>query len=216
MEKLRSTISQYGRWSPISQYIERIETFTDTDFSISIENAKSLLESIGKEICNAKGCQLVETSTVNGVLKSTFKAMGYTNTNMVRQISTSLATIGQQIGELRNEIGTSSHGKTLDQINKRNDAVDELTSSFLIDSIELVACFLIRVYEGENENLRVETQLKYDDCEDFNDYWDDLFGEFSMGDYSYTASEILFNNDIDVYSTEYKFYIENNIKEDES
>lgn len=215
MEKLRSTISQYGRWSPISQYIERIETFTNTDFSISIENAKSLLESIGKEICSAKGCPLAETSTVNGVLKSTFKAMGYTNTNMVRQISASLATIGQQIGELRNEIGTFSHGKTLDQINKRNDAVDELTSSFLIDSIELVACFLIRVYEGENENLRVETQLKYDDCEDFNDYWDDLFGEFYMGDYSYTASEILFNNDIDVYSSEYKFYIENNTKEDE-
>jgi hypothetical protein len=37
--------------------------------------------------------------------------MGYANSNLVNQVSSALATIGQQVGELRNEIGLTSHGK---------------------------------------------------------------------------------------------------------
>jgi hypothetical protein len=37
--------------------------------------------------------------------------------------------------------------------------------------------------------------LDYLEAEDFNESWDDSFGEFVMGDYSYPASEILFNVD---------------------
>lgn len=33
-----------------------------------------------------------------------------------------------------------------------------------------------------------------------------IYGEFSMGDYSYTASEILYNNDISAYKSEYNSY----------
>ena len=55
MDKLKDKISQYGRWAPIDEYIVRIETHLDSDFSISLENAKALLESIGKEICKSKG-----------------------------------------------------------------------------------------------------------------------------------------------------------------
>lgn len=58
MEKLKNILSQYGRWSPINEYIIRIETYIDLDFSISLENAKALLESIGEEICKIKGVQL--------------------------------------------------------------------------------------------------------------------------------------------------------------
>lgn len=50
MNKLKEKISQYGRWHPLQVYISRIEVHLDDDFSISIENAKALLESIGKEM----------------------------------------------------------------------------------------------------------------------------------------------------------------------
>jgi hypothetical protein len=39
-----------------------------------------------------------------------------------------LATIGQKMGELRNEIGLTSHGKSLEEIKQRNNNVDSLTS----------------------------------------------------------------------------------------
>ena len=41
-----------------------------------------------------------------------------------------------------------------------------------------------------------------------NEFWDDSFGEFKMGDYSYPASEILFNVDKQAYVNEYKVYTE--------
>lgn len=209
MEKLRNTILQYGKWSPINDYIIRIETYIDSDFSISLENAKALLESIGKEICSAKGQQLEDKSTINGVLKKSFCALGYTNSSMVNQISAALATIGKNIGELRNDIGATAHGKTLEEIRLRNSSVNDLTKHFLLDSIELVACFLIGIFEGEE--VRQETpegRLRYEDCNDFNDSWDEMYGEFKMGDYSYTASEILYYNDITAYLAEYDAFVE--------
>lgn len=216
MDKLKAKISQYGRWAPISEYVVRVETYLETDFSISLENAKCLLETIGKEICDAKGRPLADKSSINGVLKNAFSVMGYTSEDMVTQISSSLATIGQKVGGLRNEIGVSSHGKTLDQLQKRNEAVNELTKCFLIDSIEIIACFLISLFEGEHISDSKERIPSYEEREDFNDYWDEIYGDFAMGDYSFTASEILYNNDIEAYDNEYKSYLLNDFDDDES
>lgn len=213
MDKLKDKISQYGRWAPINEYIVRIETYLENDFSISLENAKALLESIGKEICKSKGRALAPDSSVNGVLKNAFSVLGYTRSNMVVQISSALATIGQQIGELRNDIGTSSHGKTLEELQNRNEAINELTKAFLINSVELIACFLISLYEGEHIEIISSKEIGYDECEDFNEYWDELYGEFSMGGYSYTASEILYNNDPSAYETEYNSFMESSMNE---
>lgn len=214
MDKLKDKISQYGRWAPINEYIVRIETYLENDFSISLENAKALLESIGKEICKSKGRALAPDSSVNGVLKNAFSVLGYTRSNMVVQISSALATIGQQIGELRNDIGTSSHGKTLEELQNRNEAINELTKAFLINSVELIACFLISLYEGEHIEIISSKEIGYDECEDFNEYWDELYGEFYMGGYSYTASEILYNNDPSAYETEYNSFMESSMNED--
>ena len=216
MDKLKDKISQYGRWAIINEYIIRIETHLDSDFSISLENAKALLETIGKEICISRGKILAQDSSVNGVLKNAFSVLGYTKSNMVVQISSALATIGQQIGELRNDIGTSSHGKTLEELKNRNETINELTKFFLINSIELVACFLISLFEGEHIEMSPSKDVAYNECEDFNEYWDERYGEFVMGNYSYTASEILYNNDPSAYESEYNSYIESEINNNDA
>lgn len=209
MNKLKKTIEQYGRWTDLSIYIGRIETHIESDFSHSLENAKALLETIGKEICQSKGIQLSETSSINGVLKNAFSSLGYTNSNLVNQIASALATIGQQVGELRNEIGISSHGKSLEEIRERNNRVDILTREFLIDTVEIVSCFLIRNFENEYPRKPKETleeTLDYWEAEEFNEFWDDSFGEFEMGNYAYSASEILFNVDKQAYINEYNAF----------
>jgi hypothetical protein len=209
MEKLKRTIEQYGRWTDLSIYIGRIETHIESDFSHSLENAKALLETFGKEICKEKGLILSETSSINGVLKSAFSALGYSNNNLVNKIASALATIGQQVGELRNEIGLTSHGKSLDEIKERNNRVNKLTRDFLIDTIEIVSCFLIRNFENENPRKSkdlLEEKLDYTEAEEFNEFWDDSFGEFEMGTYAYTASEILFNVDKQAYINEYNSF----------
>jgi len=211
MERLKKVIEQYGRWSELTIYTDRIEAHTSTDFSHAIENAKALLETIGREICNSKGLELEATASINNILKRAFSAIGYTSSSLVTQISSALATIGQNIGELRNDIGTTSHGKSLEELKERNNKVDELTKEFLVDTTVIVASFLIRTYENENPRTKteaVEAELFYTDNEPFNDFWDDLYGEFKMGDYSFPASEILFNVDYKAYDTEQKAFSE--------
>lgn len=211
MERLRKVIEPYGRWTELSTYLDRIEAHVMTDFSHAIENAKALLETIGKEICSCKGIALSDTSSINGVMKKAFGAMGYPTGNLVTQISTALATIGQQMGNLRNEIGTTAHGKSLEELKARNNTVDDLTKEFLINTTVIVASFLIRTFENENPRTKtepIETKMSYTDNESFNDFWDDLYGEFEMGSYSYPASEILFQVDYRAYLTELQAFNE--------
>ena len=212
MNKLKEVIKEYGRWSELSTYVERIETHIKIDFSHSLENAKALLESIGKQICIENKAELGTTPSVSAVLKKAFTSMGYANSNLVNQVSSALATIGQQVGELRNDIGLTSHGKSLEEIKQRNNKVDILTREFLIDTVEIVSVFLIRNFETKTERASaglLEDTLDYLEAEGFNESWDDSFGEFAMGDYSYPASEILFNVDKQAYVNEYKAFIEN-------
>ena len=211
MNKLKEVIKEYGRWSELSTYVERIETHIEIDFSHSFENAKALLESVGKQICIDNNVDLGATPSVNAVLKKAFTSMGYANSNLVNQVSSALATIGQQVGNLRNDIGLTSHGKSLEEIKQRNNKVDILTREFLIDTVELVSVFLIRNFETKTERAStelLEDTLDYWEAEGFNESWDDSFGEFAMGDYSYPASEVLFNVDKQAYVNEYKAFIE--------
>lgn len=217
MEKLKKVIEQYGRWKELSMYDERIETHLLFDFSLCIENSKALLESISKEICDLKGTQLNGDESINKLVKCAFGSIGYETSTHINTIGGSLSDIAHQIGNLRTAIGSTSHGKTIEELKNRNNSLDELTREFLIDSIEIVSCFLIRNFENENPRVIpevAEETLDYYEAEEFNDFWDDSFGEFEMGNYSYPASEIFFNVDKQAYVNEYKaFMATENIEE---
>ncbi len=208
MERLRTIISQYHRWQPVSIYIDRIETYLESDFSLCVENAKSLLEAIAKEICDSRGEEISGSGSINSVLRRAFSSLGYSGNALVTQVSSALATIGSQIGSLRNEIGTVSHGRNLKELEKRNSGIDDLTRDFLIDTTIVVAVFLIRNFESVTPEKPEESIPLFYENPDFNDYWDSAFGEFSMGEMSYTASEILYNLDINAYLTELKTFQE--------
>ncbi|MAR92581.1 MAG: hypothetical protein CML06_17125 [Pseudomonadales bacterium] len=215
MEKLRATITQYKRWEALTLYIDRMEGHLESDFSLAVENAKALLESIGKEICSAKDVELNTAPSINAVLKKAFNALGYNSEALVNRISGSLASIGQELGNLRNDISPTSHGKSLDELKARNGKVDLLTREFLIDSTLVVAVFLIRAFEERkdataisDDDSELPEELNYLELEPFNTQWDDLYGEFEMGEYSYTASEILFRVDYQAYENEYRIFQE--------
>ncbi|MCW1734261.1 abortive infection family protein [Anaerorudis cellulosivorans] len=210
MKKLKKVIEQYGRWAVLSIYVERIETYIESDFSLCVENSKALLESIAKQICKEKGVVLIGNESINKLVKISFEAIGFEKRDPINTIATSLSAIAQQIGNLRTSIGSTSHGKSLDELERRNQNMDFLTNEFLISSIEIVSCFLIRNFENENPRKPAESvdeTLDYYEAEEFNEFWDNLFGEFEMGDYSYPASEILFYVDNQVYKNEYNAFI---------
>ena len=209
MQRLNKVIEQYGRWAGLKTYTDRIDAHVQSDFSLSLENAKALLESICKEICKSKGVEVNADASINYVLKKAYTAIGYPSSTPITQISSSLATIGQQMGTLRNEIGTTSHGRPLEELRERNSKVDGMTKELLIDTTVIIASFLIRNFENENPITTPRTseqKTPLNDNQDFNDFWDESFGEFFMGDYSYTASEILYYTDNKAYLTELKAF----------
>jgi len=214
MERLRSTLVQYSHWQVVGMYVDRIEAYLETDFSLAVENAKALLEAIGKEICSVKGADLPLAPSINVVLKKAFSSLGYSNEDLVNRVSGSLASIGQELGNLRNEISPTSHGKSLEELRVRNNKVDALTREFLVDSTLVVAIFLIRAFEERKDiaspvytEQAPEELLKYDELDYFNSVWDESYGEFQMGDCSYLASEILFNVDYKAYETEHAAFM---------
>lgn len=202
MERLKSIISKYSRWQPYVMYISRIKSQREIDFSNCVENAKALLEGISKQICCEKNQLLEGNESVSKVLSLSFGCLGYPPTDTIRQIGTAIANIGQQIGNFRNEIGTTSHGRTIEELQNRNENINSLTADFLFLSIELVCCFLIEAFETDNPLAPVEPVIEFEDQTEFNVFWDEQFGEFEMGPYSYHACEILFFCDPEAYKTE--------------
>ena len=77
MERLNLVIDQYGRWADLRAYTERIEASVHSDFSQALENAKSLLETICKEICAIKEIEIETTASFNKVINKAYSAMGY-------------------------------------------------------------------------------------------------------------------------------------------
>ena len=207
MEKLRKLIDQHSRWQPLEEYIQRIEAYVQSNFSISIENSKSLLESIAKEICSNRGQSFEAEDSPAKLLKLAFGSIGIQATTISPQIASALSTIGQFVGELRNEVGSISHGRTMEELQAKKEILDDITREFLIASTEIIACFLIQFFEWKyplTEVITPEEKLVYANCEEFNEYLDETYGEFCIGTLSYTASEILFNVDNQVYETEYR------------
>ena len=149
MEKLKEIITQHNRWEPLLDYINRIEGYRESDFPLCVENAKSLLEAIAKEICIKRGQSYSDDDGIGKVLKLAFAGLGYNNSATVQQISGAIANVGHQMSLLRNEIGSTSHGKSLDELEKRKDAINKVSSDFLLFSTELVCCFLIQLFESE-------------------------------------------------------------------
>lgn len=206
MQKLRELIEAHARWSEFRIFVDRIESSRDQDFSLAFENAKALLESVCKEICKSCGKELSTQSSMNGIVKTSFSVLGFSTDEISTRISGSLASIGQVIGELRNDIGVTGHGRTVEELRQRNSKIDELTKDFLFDSIKTIIIFLIRSFEYKQLN-KIDISEKEQENErnkEFDEFIDEIYGEFVMGDYSYTASQILFAVDSEAYQYERK------------
>ncbi len=202
MEQLKKLIQDYQFWKTLEEYIDRIEKNKDIDFSMAIENAKALIESICKEICKAKNKELSNNKNMNSLMKTAFAALNDPLEDSMKQISTSLTNIAEHVGILRNKHGTISHGKTSDEIEKRNDGMGDFTRTFFISAVDTVSCLLINIFETQKLKKTEPKEIEYHDNEDFNTAWDEVYGDFEMGKYNYMASEILYYVDKMAYKDE--------------
>jgi hypothetical protein len=207
MDRLNETIAQYSHWKSLSEYTNRIQAYKESDFPLCIENAKSLLESIAKEICVQRGQSYSDKDSTGKILKTAFAGLGYGDEAKLQQVARAISHIGSQMGLLRNKVGATSHGRTLEELEKRRSLIDKTSCDFLIMSTELVCCLLIQLFESNAPPKMPELEmLSYEENPDFNDSLDSEQGEFMIGSLTFLPSEILYRMDPLAYKEELAVY----------
>lgn len=204
MERLLSVLQSYGRWQKLDIYPKRIETFIETDFTLAIENSKSLIESICKTILDEQNEAVSSNEKLHKLVQKTLHLLGVFGKKQISKFGSGFITSVQQLGEFRNRIGDTSHGRTIQEIDQNR--LESLSTEFLINAVETMSCFLIEYYENQFLNKNIGERLKYTDLQDFNDYLDEKLGYVFVGDNAFLHSEVLFNMDEVAYNAEYQNY----------
>ncbi|MBT3178381.1 MAG: abortive infection family protein [Desulfobacula sp.] len=204
MEKLKQTISAYDAWEGLIIYINRIETFLETDFITAVENGKALIESICKTILSNTFEPYGETDSVNKLVSITLKRLGIFAENQISKFGSGMVTAMQNLGELRNNHGDTSHGKSIDEL--KNNRLEKLSAAFLVNSIEVMAVFLIEYYEIEFPNKEKETE-EVVDYSDFNDFLDEEYGDVLVIGIPYPTSDVLLSVDRTAYGVKFQEYL---------
>lgn len=211
MEKLKNTINNYSHWAGLEKSCTEIETFLGTSFPIAVESCKALVETICKTILTEQKVSYSGSVKVQQLMSETVKLLGFPNySEQLKHFGRSLVTITQNLAEIRNDIALVSHGTVVDELH--HEKIDQISASLLVNTIETLACFLIEYYELEFPKRmgKAETKVpELKDFEEFNLYFDDLYGAVKIAEYQYQPSEVLFFVDPTAYQSEYQKYLEN-------
>ena len=205
MYRLKEIVNNYSRWQDLSTHINRIEYQINDDLTSAIGSTKSLLESICKTILDYEQGEYENYDNVNKLVKKTIQILKIENPSQTSAFGNALVTSIQNLGELRNRIDDSSHGKSLLDKNKK---IDSIIASFLINSAETIACFLIEFYEIEHPRKKGENEFNFQEMKEFNEYLDDQHGDVKIANLLYPTSEALFAVDTTAYKDEHRKYLE--------
>lgn len=205
MDKIKEVIQNHSCWKNLVIYPQRIETFLEKDIILAIENCKSFIETICKTILSEQNADFEETDSLNKLIRSTLLTLRILNPNQISKFSSGMITVIQNLGELRNLHGDTSHGKKLAEMGLNK--FEYISAQFLISAVECIACFLIEYYEHEFPKKSQQNEPQYSDHQIFNDYFDDAFETVIFGDYEFLPSEILFNLDLTAYLAEKQKYL---------
>lgn len=202
MDGFKLLIIKYPIWSSLDVYLSNIEKNINNDFSVVIENLKSLLESIAKQICKENDVEINQTISLNKLIKKAVDCLNFDKNKEYEHISSALATIAEKLGNLRNQRGVQAHGKELAKLVDRNQGIAEFEKDFLVNTTLETAKYLIQLYQ------QFLGQISYEDNFDYNSYLDELYGEINILGKQYKASQILYTFDQDVYKKNtLKFHI---------
>lgn len=210
MIKTRSFIDTNEKWQALSDYVFRIETYQASSPGLVIENCKSLVESIFKTIlveadskteADLKDCDI--SSLYKQVKKILFfEEKGYLNI---------IGSFSNAISEFRNKLGETSHGKDVYTLENNRSALFDDEITFLLSATDNISFFLLsyykNLYPAYAEKRKV---LKYEDNQEFNDWFNETEETVSLVGVSLLPSRVLFDGDIEAYKTSLSEYLGKN------
>ena len=201
MEKISIFIEQDAKWQVLSSYILRIKSYSNTDHGVVIENCKSLIESIFKTIiCEVKGKtpDNMNNENIGNLNKQVreilqFEEKGYT------QI---IGSFSNSISQFRNKLGETSHGKDIYTLEENRNILRHDEINFFIELTDNIAFFLLSYYKNLYPVLAEKKKTPvYEDNNEFNDWFNQNEPIVSIVGIELLPSQVLFDNDEEVYKT---------------
>lgn len=198
MQKTSLYIEQNPKWKILESYILRIKSYSNTDPGLVVENCKSLIESIFKtilvEIKHKTNSELKKFDFIS-LNDHTCKVLGLENKGYIDL----LKSFSKTIAEFRNKLGETSHGKDIYTLQDNRDLLVDDETSFLIGLTDSISDFLLNYYSNLFSDKRKVAKISYEENEKFNNWFDESEDLIIIKGLEFSASKILFDNDIEAY-----------------
>ncbi|WP_298944084.1 abortive infection family protein [uncultured Psychromonas sp.] len=194
---------------------ERLEAAArKTDAPLCLDLSKAFLETVFKTILNDRVEGVNQNEEFGPLYKQVKNNVEFSRNDDINNLLSLLAgQIVNVTGQLRNRYGAASHGDD----GYRDNPIDMPSAEFIMSSVDGLASCL---YTKHKDTVVAESaqRMNYVDFSDFNEWFDDqndikiLMGEDSF--FSFSASQILFDQDIEAYR-EVLLQYESNLDENE-
>ncbi len=207
MERLKNTIAGKEQWTGLNDFIQSIEQNRRSNPNVSLDAAKSLLESICKTVLTNKGIEFRGDSKLGYLVKQTFtclpvfQSLEAKDIEATKGIVSSLETIGAKIGEFRNEHGFFSHGQDI-----HGGQFDSYLTDLVIASADVLSSFLISAYLQDDSDKK---RLFYEDFAFFNNWYDNNHLWAEVENLEFSPSKVLFENDIEAFKEAFNAFCNN-------
>jgi len=199
---IKEHISKMPSFGTFEAHIATIEEAIEANPSLCVETCKSLIEGICKTILTNKRIEYAEKSKFQGLVKQTVEEL-FISTDCYKdklcELARRIASVTQVIAEIRNDSGFASHGQDVKTI-----SVNSTLSLFTCKISDVIGGFILHYYVTHS-NPKKNSRIHYEDCQDFNEYFDDM-NPFEIGKLQLSASETLYHQDYEAYKEEYLYY----------
>lgn len=210
MRKTQSFIDENVKWKALGDYVLRIETYRVSSPGLVIENCKSLVESIFKTIlveADSKTEDELKNCDIGNLYKQVKKVLFFEEKGYLNIIG----SFSSAIGEFRNKLGETSHGKDIYTLENNRSALFDDEILFLISTTDNISYFLLSYYKNLYPvHAGKRKELKYEDNQDFNEWFDETEEAVILSGVSLSPSRVLFDGDIEAYKTSLSEYLNKN------
>ena len=205
MEWIREHISKMPSFNYLNAHLSTIENAVETNPDLCVEVCKSLIESLCKTILTNQAITYKSNVQFHNLVKLTLNNVFIDEYYKVEKIELirRIASISQQLSEIRNHSGFASHGQ-----DKQHAPFDKIMAVLAYKSADVIGGFIL--YSYIHCSVRPDSRIHYEDCQMFNELFDEE-NPLELGGVILSASEALYKQDYEAYKEAYYSYL-NNLK----
>lgn len=200
MKWIRENIEKIPSLAPFIDQIVIVESNVYSNPTLCVETCKSLIEGICKTILTNKNIEYSSGISFSALVQETINSIlnqDETYRADIIDLGRRIAGVSDKLSYIRNNAGFVSHG--MDVLNPR---LTETLSVFAFKIADTIGGFILNCYNN-NRAISVDHRIHYEDCQPFNEYFDELYPmEFGI-----SASRALLEQDYEAYKVAYYDYL---------